>query len=167
MRYLVDGYNFFFRLKEHIFPLEDARESFIHELSTSLKEIKMKASLVFDSGTETILDIATKKHLGDIEVIYTPRGMSADDYLIELIEIQKHPGTVTVVSSDNGVIARSVSLRARTMSVEQFVSFIKRKQKKNFSTEEKNISDSTSNLKRLEEAFERRLKNPPEDDPTL
>lgn len=167
MHYIVDGYNFFFRLKSDIFPLEDARNSFIDELSSELKEINTRASLVFDSGKETILDIASKMHLGEIEVLFTPKGMSADDYIIELVEIERHPATVTVVSSDKGVLARSISLGAHTMSVEKFVSFIHRKQRKNRVRNEKRAADSDFHIRRLEEAFNRRLKDSSDDESPL
>lgn len=167
MHYIVDGYNFFFRLKADIFPLEQARNSFIEELSSNLKKINTKASLVFDSGKETILDIASKTHLGEIEVVFTPRGMSADDYIIELVEIQKHPGTVTVVSSDKGVLARAVSLGAKTMSVEKFVTYVQKKRRKQNKKEEKKIVESDYHIRRLKDAFEGRLKNPPDDESPL
>jgi len=164
VHYLVDGYNFFFRLREDIFPLEDARNSFIHELSSALLEIDTKASLVFDSGKDTILDVASKSHFGKIDVVFTPKGVSADDYIIELVEIERHPGSITVVSSDKGVLARSVSLGARTMSVEKFVAFVQRKQRKKRKKEEKFECDSDYHINRLEEEFLRRLKDSPEDD---
>ena len=164
MRYIVDGYNFLFRLQTDVFPLEETRNSFIQHLTEVLSQIDMRATLVFDSGQETILDIASSTHIHNTTIVFTPRGVSADDYIVELVEIEKHPATRTVISSDKGVIIRVSSLGAKTMSIEHFVQFVQRKLAKTKKRKEKLETDSDMHVRRLEEIFTRRLEDSSDED---
>ena len=73
MRYLIDGYNLFFKLEEEILPLEEKREEFISLLDEEVGDLRLQVLLIFDSHRENAEDFASKRKLKNLEVSFSPK----------------------------------------------------------------------------------------------
>lgn len=157
MDYIIDGYNFMFRIQDQKRKesFEKARETLIALLNEELRAIKTHASVVFDSS-EAVREYAQSAFLKNIEVVYAPKGLTADEYIIELVEQSKSPKTLTVVTSDSGLARQCQHLGAKTISIEDFVALIARR------NEQKPLSkphykEHPQQLERLRKIFEDKL----------
>jgi len=156
--FLIDGYNFLFRiegLKKS--SLEKKREQFVDILNIELACFKTQVFIVFDSAKQERC-YAQCAHFEHLDVLYAPKGQSADEYIIELIEISRTPKTWTVVTSDAGLARQCQHLGAMTVSIEDFICLIDKKSKTNCPRKTE-YRDSPSEMERLLKAFEERLKD--------
>lgn len=112
----------------------------------------LEGVIVFDGahkrGEESGLSYPTP-----LIVAYTPKGQSADDYILEQIAGKKQ---VTVVTNDRGLILHAKSLGAKVLSNSQFIQWIEKKKKQKKIEEPK---ETRYNFERLLKIFEERLKN--------
>lgn len=155
MRYLIDGYNLFFKLQEELLPLEEKREAFIRLLDEVVGELKLQTLIIFDSHYHNSKHFASKRKLINIEVSFSPKNLSADEYLLELLEWDSK--NTTLVSSDRELSKKGFFLGAKILSIEGFVNFILKKQKKNSPKGKPTMQESKANFDRLHEAFKKKL----------
>ena len=158
MHYFIDGYNLLFRLpqrKER--SLEKQRESLIEVLDTELAHIKGHVSVIFDSS-EQIRDFAQCAKKNNLEVIYAPKGKTADEYIIELVEQRKNPKILIVVTSDGGLARQCKHLGSQTKTIEDFLEFVANKSKGK-SEGKPHYRESPSEMERLIKIFEERLES--------
>lgn len=156
MYYLIDGYNFLFRLestKEK--SLEKRRESLVCLLNEQLATFKGGAAVIFDSA-EQIREFAQCAKLEHLEVLYAPKGLCADKYIIELAEQSKSPRTLTIVTSDSGLARQCQHIGTNTLSIEEFSLLIMRRNQKKPKSKP-SYCDSTAEIERLRKIFEDRL----------
>lgn len=117
---LVDGYNFI----KGIFPhrkgfAEECRQHLLRLISqyrecrhSTLKEV----IIVFDGG---LFSRATREVHGGVSVIFSGRGRSADDWIVEYVD--RHRGhEFLVVTNDRQLSQRSKSSGAETMKIDEF-----------------------------------------------
>lgn len=157
MRYLIDGYNFLFRLREtRKQPLEKRRESLIEILDQELSCFKTRILLVFDSS-EQICDYAQCAPKKNLDILYAPRGKTADCYIIELVDSDKNPGMVTVVSSDSGLTRQCQHLGAHTLTIEKFLTLVFKKRHKTDRSKKPDYRQSSAEMERLRKIFEERF----------
>lgn len=159
MRYLVDAYNLLFRIGDPPGHLENRRLNLIKAVNTISLSTSLRITLVFD-GAEAPPAHATRHHFDTIELIYTPQGLSADDFIISEVALAKQPQMLTVVSSDSDLTKKCRLHRARIMKVEDFFLLIEKRERKKQRTEHTLKSEQISSveLKRLLKIFEERLK---------
>jgi predicted RNA-binding protein with PIN domain len=82
--------------------------------------------------------------------------MTADAYIIELVDQSRTPKTLTVVTSDTGLANQCRSLRAHATTIEAFINLIV--EKTSIKEEEKPTQKlSDTELERLQKIFEKRL----------
>ncbi|MDJ0651952.1 MAG: NYN domain-containing protein [Simkaniaceae bacterium] len=162
MRYLIDGYNLFFKLQEELLPLEEKREEFIHLINAVVGELKLQVLMVFDSHYQNSEDFASKRTLSNIEVSFSPKNFSADQYLLELLEWESK--NTTLVTSDRELSKKGSFLGAKTFSIETFVNFILKKQKKRAPKGKPTMRETKANFERLHKAFEKKLAERGEED---
>lgn len=153
--YLIDGYNLFFKLQEDILPLEEKREEFIFLLDKEAEDLQLQISIVFDSHQKNAQDFGSKKLLKNLEVIFSPKNLSADEYLLEFLEWNAK--NITLVTSDVGLTKKACYLGAKTESIEKFIAFILRRRKKKKQKGKPELKDTDANLKRYLKEFERNL----------
>lgn len=158
MRYIIDGYNFLFRLPQKKgASLETRRKILVDSLREELSEFPAHALLIFDSGDE-VCDYAQVAKWPHLDVIYAPRHQSADDYIVELIEQEQNPHMVTVVTSDAELAKLCKYHHVRIATIEEFLFLIRKKQnKKEQLREEKKKKDLPSEIERLRKIFEEKL----------
>lgn len=123
MHYLIDGYNLLFRLL-HGENLQSQRETIIDDLSKKIALIKLDASIVFDAAFQ--LGERTRSHYGELEILFTATGETADEYIIDEINNNPHPQQETVVTSDKKLAWRVRNCSAHTESVEEFMLWLNR-----------------------------------------
>ena len=138
--------------------LEQRRSSLVEILQIELETFKSPVSVVFDSS-EQVRDYAQKaiirKHL---EILYAPRGQTADDYIIELVEQSKNPRLITVVSSDTGLTRQCLHLGSRALAIEDFIVYVIKKGKKK-STIKPPFKLTNPEKERFIKAFEKKTKD--------
>ena len=157
MHYYVDGYNFLFRICQTDGALEKRRNRLIDLLNQEVGFLKGRCSLVFDS-VKQIRECPECAFLANLEVVYTPKGLTADQYIIELVEHSPSPKMLTIVTSDSGLARQCRHLGAYLMTIEDFIALIikKSRQKK---VEKPTILPSSAEIERLRKIFEKRLEN--------
>lgn len=156
--YLIDGYNFLFRLRSGGSTLEKKRETLLRLLNEELSPLRLHLCVIFD-GADPIRNYARTLQFETLEIVYTSSHQSADDYVIDKLEHCRHTGHFIVVTSDQGLAKTCKRLGARTLSIEDFVEFLRRRLQKVAHKESKPaLHPSNKELDRLLEIFEARLK---------
>jgi len=158
MRYLVDAYNFLFRLStDWHFDLRRQRETLIRAFNEKVEELKLDITLVFD-GADMPRGDYTRGHWKNVEVVYTHEGLSADDYILHRLDEARKPKLYTVVSSDNVLNRMAKQRGASTMGVKDFLVLLKKKKRSHLRTN-RSVSDTKVNIERLLKIFEKKLKD--------
>jgi predicted RNA-binding protein with PIN domain len=155
MHYYIDGYNLLFCLldQEECF-LEESRNKLIETLQYYLSSFSFPITLVFDSKNEDGFSI-TQKKLSPIQIIFTEKGISADNYILERVEISPNASQITVITEDKPLAKACRSIGAQTKSIDSFLKWITKRKKQ---PEKTSYEDTNYNIKRLEKIFEDRLK---------
>jgi predicted RNA-binding protein with PIN domain len=159
MRYLIDAYNLLFRTQKKKGPLEKNRQSLIEELNELTSKLNLHATLVFD-GAEEHLRLPSRGHYDALEIIYTTKGQSADEYIFDEVRAAKSPSQLTVVSNDRELTGRCRQHRAKTLTIDEFLhSLVKKKAKKKrlSASSPKTFRDSDPEIARLLAIFEKRM----------
>jgi predicted RNA-binding protein with PIN domain len=158
MYYLVDAYNLLFRTLKKSGTLEKKRQRMIEELNDAISQISLQVTLVFD-GAEEHLPYTSRGHFDAIELVYTSKNKSADEYISDEVILSKSPTQITVVTNDRELATRCRNHRAGTMTIDEFLAFVskKRAKKKRASTSPRDFSASSSEFARLLLIFEKKL----------
>lgn len=153
--YLIDGYNFLFRIPTKKAALEQKRESLIRILNQELHSFKAHINIIFDSSEE-IREFAQKKVFNHLEVIYAPKGKTADEYILELVHFSKNPKILTIVTSDNALAKQCHHAGASSCTIEQFIALLMKRNHVSKSTKP-NYKETPAEIKRLLKIFEEKL----------
>src|SRR5690606_12624787 len=131
------------------------RNKVIHALQKEFSKLNLSGTLVFD-GAHRRGEESGLSYPSPLIVAYSPKGQSADEYIIELIDIAKKPKELTVVTNDRGLILHAKSHGAKIVSNKDFVHWIRGKAKKKLKKEVEPV-DTKENIDRLMKIFEERL----------
>jgi len=158
--YLVDGYNFVFRLGlKKRFSLQKQREEFIKSFSSCVEKLRVHIALVFD-GKDLPEGSYTRGNWKDVELIYTHHGLSADEYILAQVQNALKPKSITVVTSDRELAGKVGLYGSRVITIEEFMRLILKKNLPKTSAREKPpLRESGYQFERLLKIFEERLKN--------
>ena len=160
MNYVIDGYNLFFRLQTEVNPLKKKRENFIEALNEALESLHLHATLIFDSHQSHASIFPTKRNLKALEIVFSPEGLSADEYILERLTTERRASDQIIVTSDRELAGRAKHLGAKTKTIEAFFEMLlKREAKKTPEKEEKLETESSHNFERLLKAFEKKLRD--------
>lgn len=157
MHYFIDGYNLlFFHLKPDA-SLQKRREELIKLLDEKFTLLKINATLVFD-GFNTIEVTPQKYYFQSLNVIFTPKQQTADDFIIEEISHDKNVNEITVVTADKNLAQKARYFGAHTKTPKAFLLWAAKKpDEKNSFFNEKVFEDSKVHIERLLHLFEKRL----------
>lgn len=150
MEYLVDGYNLLFRIVPAPNDVEETRK----ELVQFLRSTPLKIRVVFDSPKEGGSDLPIQSRKGSLEVLFSPQGLCADRYILELLSHAK--GEITLVTSDRPLAFSAKEYGIRTISAEEFLVLAHHKRKKKKGKPQYQESDIEK--EELRKIFEKRLK---------
>ena len=159
MHYIIDAYNLFFRLEKQITPLPKKREEFLQCLVEEIELCRLSATLIFDSGSTHTSPFPSTKSLKQLQITFSPHGISADEYILECLKIKKSSQSITVVTSDKDLATKGRGLGAKTMTIEEFLELVQAKKKRNKKyKDDKQLFDSKKNIARLQLIFEENLR---------
>ena len=159
MYYLIDGYNVIFSLIQSKESLQTLRHKVIRTLQKQFAKRGISGTLVFD-GAHRRDEESGLSYSSPLIIAYAPKGQSADDYIIELIETSKNPKQITVVTNDRGLSMHAKSHGAKVEGNEAFIHWLGGRRRKK---SEKEPRDTQHNIDRLLKIFEEKLKE--EDSP--
>lgn len=130
---IVDGYNMIFAwdsLKELAAEsIEFAREALVEMLSSFSSLRGCELVLVFD-GYKVKGNEGTRLLHGDINIVYTREGQSADSYIEELVHDLGHSYNISVASSDGMIQLTALREGTRRMSASELENEVAKEQKK-------------------------------------
>ena len=130
--------------------MQQTREELIHWLHDQILAFSSQITIVFD-GDYVYGEGSGFCYFPQLVVVYSPRGQSADDYILERISYQSPQTYYTVVSSDQPLNKAARRMGATTRSIVWFLNWLKKKKPP---VVEKPIAESPSQLKRLRRIFE-------------
>lgn len=160
MHYFIDGYNLLFRILGNPRPLQRSRQHVIASINEKVSLLKLNATLVFDGASEEHAQ-NSRGHFDVLEIIYTSKAQSADDYILEEIQQSSTPSQETIVTSDRELALRCKNLGAKIKSIESFLEWIEKKCKKDKAAKrpspKKGFKESDFHFTRLLKIFEKRL----------
>jgi predicted RNA-binding protein with PIN domain len=125
--FYIDGYNLLFKVQKNHSTLQEARELIIRDLNKRLSNIKLEASIIFDSTyTE---GMGSHNSLDYLHVIYTAKNETADEWIFHAIKRSKSPQTCTVVTSDKKLSENVRAQKAKVLNIETFIIWLNKRQK--------------------------------------
>lgn len=127
MRYLIDGYNLLFRFFDSSDELKINRQLFIRDFYEKTQYLNLNIILVFDSHYRQ--DEGSKNHLGNMEIIFTSIGQSADEFILQFLEKIKNAAEYTVVTSDKTLSRLSKAYLVNTIGAAEFLSWLNKRYK--------------------------------------
>jgi predicted RNA-binding protein with PIN domain len=126
---LIDGYNLmhvagFAREQYGPRGLQQQRERFLDWLWKRIPpKLRPRTIVVFDAGEADGTYVQQGTH-NDLRLLYSPRGLEADDVIEELIELHSAPKQLQVVSSDHRLHKAARKRKATCLDSEAFVSLM-------------------------------------------
>ena len=152
MHYWIDGYNLLFHLPKTEDSFEEKRRILIFKINEQIKKFSLTATVVFDASDPS-QNFDTRSHYDSLEIIYTHPKKSADDAILEAIELSKNPSLLCVVSSDKGLCLKAKALGSNTLSLPEFLHFLSKKHKRKTSNVHMEYQDSPQEIARLLKIF--------------
>lgn len=159
MHYIVDGYNLFFSIEDELNPFKEKRQDFIAILNEMLEKFHFHVSLIFDSHYTNASTFPSKQELSSLAVIFSPQGLSADEYILEQLRTKKNPNQYIVVTSDRELMQKANNLGAQTKTIKNFLQILTRHKTKQKPSEEKMHQESPYHHNRLLKIFEKKLQD--------
>lgn len=156
MYYMIDGYNLIFSLIESKDSLQALRQKIILALQKKFAAKKISGMLVFD-GAHRRDEESGLSYSSPLTIAYAPKGVTADQYIVEQIELAKNPKLITVVTNDRGLASHAKSAGAKVQGNNPFIRWLHKRKKKAEAPEPK---ETAHNIDRLLKIFEKRLQNP-------
>lgn len=156
MQYWIDGYNLLFKMPSLEGSLEEKRRQLILDLNAYSKKLHLSFILVFDAKTKGA-PLALRSHYDSLEILYATGSKTADEAILEEIELLGIGSRACVVTSDRGLAYQARALGTSTMSLLEFVQFLTKKQKRR-SLPLVESKDSPKEIERLCKIFEQRLR---------
>ncbi len=127
MHYIVDGYNLLFRILTSSVDLATRRQQIVENLNKKVKLLGIHVTIVFDSHYR--LEESTKSHFEALEIQFTSRGITADEWIIEKVQKISNSETIIVVTSDKKLALMVRGSSVKTESIEEFVTTLNKRVK--------------------------------------
>ena len=162
MYFFLDGYNLLFTALESKLPLQKQRQHFVVWMQEEFAKGDLQGTIVFD-GAHRREEESGLSYPSPLVVAYTPKGQTADEYIVEQLETAKNAKIITVVTNDAGLKRHAHATGAKTQSNATFLQWlIKRAKKKK--PKSQSLKETDYQIKRLVQIFEDRLKKGSVDD---
>ena len=162
--YIIDGYNLMLSGDLDIpgqLDLESRREYLLRQLETHAVRRQQRLIVVFDNAVMAPTMISQSTQL---KVIFSAPGREADDVIRRMVRREKNPRTLTVVSSDNAIVATARDHGVRTLSAMEYSSELMDGQHRSADSDAPGISERTDEeLSDDEVIFWKRLFQDPND----
>lgn len=127
MHYYIDGYNLLFTSAWKVTGgnLEKMRAQLIEELDAEVALLPIQVTIVFDAPLQN--EDLKRGHFRSLEIIFTSRGQTADDYLISLFQTLAAPKNAILVTSDRELQKRAKLFSVKSEFVDQFLIWLRKK----------------------------------------
>ena len=160
--HLIDGYNLLFQDNQSHRTFENSRQDLLSELLSLMRRRDMHAIIVWDAHSADE-DWYCSSH-GNVRVVYTDRGQTADEYITQELLALPTCGHVTVVTSDKGLSLHAKGVGAHIQSSSSFIKWMRKPRKSGRQDDDKGRRrESPVAKQRYEKVFRDRMKNPPSD----
>jgi predicted RNA-binding protein with PIN domain len=159
MHYLIDAYNLLFRFSKSGGTLKKKRQQMIEEINDVVAHLPFRITLVFDGSAEHFSH-STREHFDAVELVYTPKSTSADDYISTEVIGSPSPMQITVVTNDRDLAMRCRNHRANTLTIHAFLHLLTKKKaqkKRRFARPPRAFTSSSSEFTRLLLLFEKKM----------
>jgi len=161
MHYYIDGYNWLFRTPKAPLSFEEKRRQFIKDIYDLVGESSCLVTIVFDSSDPT-RTLSSKGNYKSLEIVYTQKKQTADQYIEEAVEYASKPHNLTVITLDRELREKCILKGASALSMKEFfVIFEKKNAKVKPGKQEvafkKMMKESPSQIARLLVLFEKKL----------
>ncbi len=125
MQYYVDGYNLLFKEARawNLSSLQEARTRLIHELDILAERLKLSITIVFDAPFQS--DDLKRSHFRTLEIIFTAKGQTADEFLEQVAEVKQK--RAVVVTSDRTLARKVKSYHTKVEPVHEFIVRLRKK----------------------------------------
>lgn len=122
--------------------------------------LELDGFLIFDGSHKTD-EQSGKVYKSPLEITYTPKGQTADCYILEMISHQKNKKSITLITNDSGLKRQARSYGVKVISCEDFIVFLEKKKKPTNSVKE--AKDSPHQIQRLLQIFEKKFQDKNDD----
>jgi len=157
MHYYIDGYNLLFQTLHPLKDLRAKREKMVELLQEKLSALDLSLTIVFD-GSHYRGEESGFQYLPSLQIIFTPKGQSADEYILEKLSHTLHPSEYTIVTSDKALSQKCRGLGAHTKNIADFMRWASKKSTLHDEKErEPTFKDSKKNIERLLKIFEKKF----------
>jgi uncharacterized protein len=121
VHYLIDGYNLLFKTAWSYLhgDLEAARRRLMLELDSDARLLNLSITIVFDAPFQS--DALSRGHFNSLEIIFTAKGQTADQYLVEWVQDFLPSKEVCVITSDKTLKRHIRSLDVKVEPVHEFL----------------------------------------------
>ena len=117
--YYIDGYNLLFYKYDLAQNLHTIRQTLLHDLILRTKGLKAEIIVVFDSQ-ENLEDI-NLTYFKHIKIIFTKKGLCADNYIVYQLEQRSRSKHITVVTNDKELASRVRNRGHNTLTLSEFL----------------------------------------------
>lgn len=156
--FFIDGYNLLFNWSEETESLQIRREHLVAWIQQTFLQINLKGTIVFD-GSHRRDEEYGLSYPSPMEVAYTPKGQTADQYILEQVELSKNKKLVVVVTNDQMLKKHASCFGVKTMSNQAFLQWVAKKKGQKRKKTKGIFQESAAQVERLVKIFEERLKN--------
>ncbi len=136
--------------------LEVQRGGLLLWMQQQFDNLGFTGMIVFDGGHQMPNECEIS-YRSPLEIAYTPKGQSADAFIIQSLSYLKNPKLATVVSNDKGLLSQCKEFSPNSMSCEPFVQWLLKKSKKKKDRQRPTLKESAYQIDRLTKIFEERL----------
>jgi predicted RNA-binding protein with PIN domain len=121
MTYLIDGHNLIGKLHDIALDDPDDEAKLVQKLAGFAAHHSTRCTVVFDKGNP---GGRSRMSLSSVEVVFASAHSNADKVMIERIGRAENPRMMTVVSSDNDVLAAALRRRMQTLKSAAFAQML-------------------------------------------
>lgn len=126
MHYTIDGYNLLFYLfGPSLQGFKWQRDKIIHDLNVKIEFLGLDITVVFDSHLHA--GEGTRSHYHHLEIVYTPEGITADDFIINQLNDLKDTTKEVVITNDRNLSMRARDLFATTQCIDHFLNWLNKR----------------------------------------
>ena len=115
--HLIDGYNLLLRTRPAVELTAAELESWVRQLAAQLGRRCRSTLIIFDAQSRP--GGVRRRNIGPLDVVFTPYGQTADEWILESLLAATKPWTV--VTSDRTLSDRARELGAKTLTSEGFL----------------------------------------------
>lgn len=153
MHYYIDGYNLLFSLFGPVMSdFTSRRDWLIQTLNAKVELLGLEISLVFDS--HFCEGNGSRSHFHHLEILYTSKGVSADDFIIKKIKQSVDPTKTVLVSNDRELTFRARNLLANTQTLDEFINWLDKRYKNKAQRKSRPISPFKLRVQEIQKQIE-------------